>query len=83
MASSALDAWCADYPSPSRTDDIKIVFIVTLAVAIPVVLVRCVARLQSTSKLCADDWTSLLAMVSTHSYWVESGEHYANGSNDR
>lgn len=63
VASSAANSLCAVYPKESRSRDVQIASVVTLALVIPVVLARCAARLQVMKKLCLDDWTALLGMI--------------------
>ncbi|ETS77403.1 hypothetical protein PFICI_11277 [Pestalotiopsis fici W106-1] len=63
IASSAADSLCTAYPKESRVRDVQIAAIVTMALAIPIVLARCAARLQITKKLWLDDWTALLGLV--------------------
>ncbi|KAH6658539.1 hypothetical protein BKA67DRAFT_216577 [Truncatella angustata] len=63
LASSSASSLCAAYPKESRTRDVQIASIVTMALAVPIVLARCAARLQFTKKLWLDDWTALLGMI--------------------
>ncbi|KAI1842862.1 hypothetical protein JX266_010880 [Neoarthrinium moseri] len=63
LASQAANNLCEAYPKESRTRDVQIASIVTLALALPTVLARCAARLQFTKKLWLDDWTALLGML--------------------
>ncbi|KAM0818423.1 putative Extracellular membrane protein CFEM domain-containing protein [Seiridium cardinale] len=63
VASTAENSLCVAYPRESRTREVQIAAIVTLALSVPIVLARCAARLQTTKRLWLDDWTALLGMI--------------------
>lgn len=56
-------AMCAGYPKESRKPEIYAICIVTLCLAIPIVIGRCIARYRLTSRLWPDDYMSVVATV--------------------
>lgn len=63
VASDAENSLCAAYPKESRAWEVQITTIVTLVLCVPIVVARCVARLNFTKRLWIDDWTALVGMV--------------------
>ncbi|RMJ16021.1 hypothetical protein CDV36_004272 [Fusarium kuroshium] len=63
VASTLSNQICAGYPIESRAQQVKAAAIACAAVAFPIVILRCVARLMVTKRLWWDDWTALVATV--------------------
>lgn len=57
-----LDEFCQGYPEESQATKVRVVTIVTIAVTIPSIALRCVARYK-TSQLGWDDYTAMIAAV--------------------
>ncbi|KAI8668651.1 CFEM domain-containing protein [Fusarium keratoplasticum] len=63
VASVLSNQICVGYPIESRAQQVKAAAIACAAVAFPIVILRCVARLMVTKRLWWDDWTALVATV--------------------
>ncbi|RSL97645.1 hypothetical protein CDV31_012923 [Fusarium ambrosium] len=63
VASTLSNQLCVGYPIESRAQQVKAAAIACAAVAFPIVILRCVARLMVTKRLWWDDWTALVATV--------------------
>ncbi|RSL72418.1 hypothetical protein CEP53_001122 [Fusarium sp. AF-6] len=63
VASTLSNQICVGYPIESRSQQVKAAAIACAAVAFPIVILRCVARLMVTKRLWWDDWTALVATV--------------------
>ncbi|RSL47050.1 hypothetical protein CEP54_013590 [Fusarium duplospermum] len=63
VASTLSNQICVGYPIESREHQVKAAAIACAAVAFPIVILRCVARLMVTKRLWWDDWTALVATV--------------------
>ncbi|UPL00705.1 hypothetical protein LCI18_011639 [Fusarium solani-melongenae] len=63
VASTLSNQICVGYPIESREQQVKTAAIACAAVAFPIVILRCVARLMVTKRLWWDDWTALVATV--------------------
>ncbi|KAI8718243.1 CFEM domain-containing protein [Fusarium sp. LHS14.1] len=63
VASTLSNQICVGYPIESRAHQVKAAAITCAAVAFPIVILRCVARLMVTKRLWWDDWTALVATV--------------------
>ncbi|EEU42187.1 uncharacterized protein NECHADRAFT_79864 [Fusarium vanettenii 77-13-4] len=76
VASTLSNQICVGYPIESRAHQVKAAAIACAAVAFPIVILRCVARLMVTKRLWWDDWTALVA--TTQSTDLGFGLHYWN-----
>ena len=61
---TVLQTICEGYPQESRADLVKNSAIATMAVSIPIVVVRFAARYFKGFTIGLDDWTCLAALVS-------------------
>ncbi|PSR82139.1 hypothetical protein BD289DRAFT_412328 [Coniella lustricola] len=58
-----LTTTCADYPIPSRVNDIRAAAAAALALSVVVVSMRCAARVHRTGRMWSDDWTAAIAAL--------------------
>lgn len=58
-----LNRFCSSYPRPNRGSDLMIAAIASIAIILPLVVLRCLCRIQRTGRLWWDDWMCVFASV--------------------